>query len=64
MPTWEYAAGVREGWIVEVTLEQFLKMMNELVEALAGGLEASLDEIAAWGNEQFNLALAGTASSS
>ena len=21
MPTWEYAAGVREGWIVEVTLE-------------------------------------------
>ena len=21
MPTWEYAAGVREGWIVEVTLD-------------------------------------------
>ena len=63
MPTWEYYAGVREGWIVEVSLDAFGDMITALVEALDDGLEVSLTEVADFGNEQFDSALSGTASS-
>ena len=63
MPTWEYYAGVREGWIVEVSLDAFGDMITALVEALDDGLEVSLTEVAEFGNEQFDSALSGTASS-
>ena len=63
LPTWEYAAGVREGWIKEVTLDEFFKMITALIEFLQSGEEVELADIQEFGEDQFDSALSGTASS-